>query len=134
MLAHRPHRQPGGGLMEFNQERVWILLAYPERLEHKLRKIPAVPRDDGVRATLDCGGQHMAVVGVRQGECLDPVLVADDETIRNSAVHQLAQNEQAILGQVWTVPEQSANPLVMYRIGPPGMEESSARLPNGRSR
>lgn len=71
----------------------------------------------------------MAVVGVRQGECLDPVLVADDETIRNSAVHQLAQNEQAILRQVWTVPEQSANPLVMYRIGPPGMEESSARLP-----
>jgi hypothetical protein len=50
------------------------------------REVAQIDGDDEAGAAVDCGGEHVAIVGIRQRELVDDVLVAADESIIDSSI------------------------------------------------
>lgn len=100
-------------------ELIWMLGFDVEFFENMRRKIGQVAGDDDARARLDRGCQYVTIVGVRECESGNKVLIAPNQRGRCGLVHELSRAFEFISRQVGPVRQKIPDPLLMHICGPP---------------
>src|SRR3954452_21482697 len=114
-----------GEIEQVEDELVRVPGGDAERTERLGREVAQVRRDDHVRPPVDGGREHVAVVGVRQGERVDQRLEALDQGVGRVRVHQRAGARELLPGEVRAVAEHGPGPLVVDALRPARPEEAA---------
>lgn len=87
-------------------------------LERAWRKVSEVERDNDIRATMNGGGQYVAIRGVREIQALDQALVAADDAIVCVSVHEDPGSLKLFTPEIRASGKHIADPLIVDRLGP----------------
>lgn len=90
--------------------------------------------DYDLRVHLDRRGKYMAVVGIRQIDDVDQLLVSGDEDVGDRSVHQFARATEFVRIEVGTVLLEVAKGLIEDPLGPLRLDQTACATRMSRSR
>jgi len=95
--------------------------------QRRFRKIAKVAGHDKFRSTMYRGGEHMAIIRVRQRKRSNSIFISRDERVLKMFIHQPSRARQSLERNVGTITRERGHPLIVNPARPTRSKDAMRR-------